>query len=58
MVQTTSNNLESEIHIRITPELEQLITNIAKSYSLKKSTLGRIILSRHINDYVKNSLWG
>jgi len=49
--------LEKGIHIRIPEELEQRLTNIAASYNLKKSTLGRIILYRHLNDYVRNRMW-
>jgi predicted DNA-binding protein len=49
-------NLDSEIHIRIPMSLNEKISAIALSYSVKKATLGRIILERHINDYVRSRI--
>jgi hypothetical protein len=53
-----SELLEKEIHIRIPQELEHRLTEIAASYNLKKSAFARIILHRHLNDYVRNRMWG
>lgn len=45
------------IQIMISRDLKQKISEVADSYRLKGSTLGRIILERHINDYNKNRLF-
>lgn len=50
--------LEKEIHIRIPQELANRLSEIAASYKLKKSTLGRIILDQHLNSYSKNRMFG
>jgi antitoxin component of RelBE/YafQ-DinJ toxin-antitoxin module len=45
------------IQIMISKELKNTIAEVALGYSLRPSTLGRILIERHINDYRKNRLF-
>ncbi len=57
---TTNTNkqlLENDLHLRISNDLEQSLTEIASSYNLKKSTLARIIVQQNLQNYTKNRLW-
>lgn len=49
--------LNADLHMRISDALEQSLTEIAASYHLKKATLARMILQRHLNEYRKNWLF-
>lgn len=55
--QTNQTNLDADLHMRIPVQLEQSLVEVANSYNLKKATLGRIIIQRHLNDYRKNRLF-
>ncbi len=50
-------NLSMNLHLRLTPRMQKNLTEIAKSYGMKNSTLSRLILMRHLNDYSKNRLF-
>ncbi len=50
-------NLSTNLHLRISPGMREKITEIANSYGMKNSTLSRIILMRHLNEYSKNRLF-
>jgi antitoxin component of RelBE/YafQ-DinJ toxin-antitoxin module len=45
------------IQILVSPESKNKIKEVAQTYSLTPSTLGRIILERHINEYSRNRLF-
>ena len=49
--------LDTDIHIRIPVQLVNQLQQIAESYAMKKSSLARIILLRHVNDYSRNRLF-
>ena len=49
--------LDTDIHIRIPVQLVNQLQQIAESYAMKKSSLARIILLRHISDYSRNRLF-
>jgi hypothetical protein len=55
--QTIQELLEADLHMRIPAQLEKSLVEVAASYNLKKATLGRIIIQRHLNDYRKNRLF-
>ena len=42
------------LHIRLPLEVEKLLKDVATENHMKKSTLGRIIIQRHLNDYSRN----
>jgi len=54
---TDQKLLDADLHLRISKTLEQSLTEVADSYNLKKATLGRMIIQRHLNDYRKNRLF-
>jgi hypothetical protein len=57
---TTNANkqlLENDLHLRISKDLEQSLTEIASSYNLMKSTLARIIVQQNLQNYTRNKLW-
>jgi antitoxin component of RelBE/YafQ-DinJ toxin-antitoxin module len=45
------------IQILVSPESKNKIKEVAQTYSLTPSTLGIIILERHIIDYSRNRLF-
>lgn len=54
---TDKKLLANELHMRISSDLEQSLTEIASSYNLKKSTLARIIVQQNLQNYTRNRLW-
>jgi len=56
--QAEVENLDAELHMRVPMDLKQKLKTISDSYGLGKSTLARIILSQHLDNYKKNRLWG
>jgi hypothetical protein len=50
-------HLSINLHMRLTPKMQEKLSEVAKSYGMKTSTLSRIILMRHLNDYSKNRLF-
>ena len=45
------------IQIMVSNESKNKLTEVAHAYSLRPSTLGRIIIERHINEYTRNRLF-
>jgi antitoxin component of RelBE/YafQ-DinJ toxin-antitoxin module len=45
------------IQIMVSNESKNKLTEVAQAYSLRPSTLGRIIIERHINEYTRNRLF-
>jgi hypothetical protein len=45
------------IQIMVSNESKNKLTEVALAYSLRPSTLGRIIIERHINEYTRNRLF-
>jgi hypothetical protein len=41
----------------VSNESKNKLTEVAHAYSLRPSTLGRIIIERHINEYTRNRLF-
>lgn len=57
MKESDKSLLENDLHVRISADLERTLTEIARSYNLKKSTLARIIVQQNLQNYTRNRLW-
>ena len=51
MDEKTRNLLDRNLHIRVTNQFEQQLSELARQNNLKPSTFTRLVLMKHINDY-------
>ena len=51
MDEKKQNLLDRNLHIRVTNQFEQHLSELARQNNLKPSTFTRLVLMKHINDY-------
>jgi len=50
----TTPPLTKDLHLRLDSQLDQKLQQIAAMNHLKKGSFARVVLLRHINDYIPN----
>ena len=50
-MQQSKPTLDQSLHLRISKQFEQHLTQIAQANGLKTSSLARHILTKHLNDF-------
>jgi hypothetical protein len=55
-MQPSKPTLDQSLHLRISKQFEQHLTQIALANGLKTSSLARHILTKHLNDFNNQSL--
>ncbi len=53
---TSKPTLDQSLHLRVSKQFEQKLTQIAQQYGLKTSSLARHILTKHLQEFSNPSI--